>query len=136
MAMFEQWPAELRHGRLHMNVRGLKVFWDDREVSLTLRQFEVLLYLLMHPHRVVTRDELKRSHWFTSVRPGRQGRVEEGARAVDVAICGIRRKLGANIIETVRGVGYRLAGTDRMAPASEERSHRGPSPEAPLRARL
>jgi two-component system copper resistance phosphate regulon response regulator CusR len=107
--MLEGLPETLQHGPIRVDVRRFKAWHGTREVHLTLRQFEVLLYLLINRHRVVMRQELLRSHWFTPVRPGRPDRTEETIRAVDVAIYGLRRVLGPGTIDTVRGVGYRLA---------------------------
>jgi DNA-binding response OmpR family regulator len=102
--MLEGLPKSLSHGRLVVEPHAFRAWQDGREVRLTLRQFEVLLYLLMNRHRVVRREELHHFHQLTGVRDG----SGDGLRSVDVAILGLRRKLGNDAVETVRGVGYRL----------------------------
>ena len=87
---------------------GLKVFPQNREVyamgskiTLTLKEYELLLILLRNRGKVFTRDELLSEVWgydFTG-----------GSRTVDVHIRTLRSKLGecGDLIETSRGVGYK-----------------------------
>jgi two-component system alkaline phosphatase synthesis response regulator PhoP len=75
-----------------------------REIALTFKEFELLLYLLKNRGIVVSRDKILEVVW------GYACDIE--TRTVDVHIRTLRHKLGAggDIIETVRGVGYRIAG--------------------------
>ena len=75
---------------------------DGMAVDLTLKEFEVMVVLAEEPGRVVPRQELFSRVWDP---------VWVGSgKSLDVHIATLRRKLGdANLIETVRGVGYRLA---------------------------
>jgi DNA-binding response OmpR family regulator len=75
---------------------------DGREVQLTLREFELLEYLMRNDGRVVGRDELLEAVWgFAS--PGQ-------TRTVEVHVAQLRRKLGhPELIRTLRGVGYKAA---------------------------
>ena len=76
----------------------------DREVSLTLKEFQVLCLLLERAGTVFTRDQLLNTIW---------GYEFDGAsRTVDVHIRTLRQKLGecGEYIETVRGVGYKVGG--------------------------
>lgn len=76
----------------------------ERDVSLTLKEFQVLCLLLGRPGTVFTRDQLLNTIW---------GYEFDGAsRTVDVHIRTLRQKLGdsGNYIETVRGVGYKISG--------------------------
>ena len=75
---------------------------DGRRVALTQREFDLLDYLVRRAGRVVTRDELLESVWgFMS--PGE-------TRTVEVHVAQLRKKLGTpDLIETVRGVGYKVA---------------------------
>lgn len=71
-------------------------------MTLTLKEYELLLRMLEHPMQVFTRDQLLNDIW---------GYEFDGeSRTVDVHIRTLRMKLGAagSQIETVRGVGYRL----------------------------
>ena len=75
----------------------------DREVSLTLKEFQVLCLLLERAGTVFTRDQLLNTIW---------GYEFDGAsRTVDVHIRPLRQKLGSSgdCIETVRGVGYKIS---------------------------
>ena len=75
------------------------------ELTLTLKEYELLHLMLEHPMQVFTRDRLLSSIW---------GYEFDGeSRTVDVHIRSLRLKLGAagGQIETVRGVGYRLRET-------------------------
>lgn len=75
---------------------------NDQEIFLTLKEFELLHYLMNNQGIVLTRDKLLSAIW---------GYDYEGeTRTVDMHITTLRRKLGtsSNLIETIRGVGYRI----------------------------
>lgn len=93
----------LRHGQLTLDVERFKAFWNDEHIELTKTEFLLLRTLLRHPGRVFTRDELMK------------GAYDDGTfvsdRTIDSHIRRLRGKLaeiGADPIETVRGVGYTL----------------------------
>ena len=71
---------------------------DDEQVHLTPTEFDLLLYLALRPGRVSTREELLEQVWGYE--------VPSGARTVDSHVRSLRRKLGADLIRTVHGVGY------------------------------
>ena len=79
-----------------------KPFGDGREVSLTLKEYDLLKLLLEHTGLVFTRDQLLSSVWDQD--------YSGETRTVDVHIGTLRTKLGESgeAIRTVRGVGYRL----------------------------
>ena len=95
-------PKLLTHGALKLDPVSFKVWNGDDEVQLTLKEFEVLKKFLEHPGRVFTRDQLLNDIWGYD--------YSGDTRTVDVHIRTLRQKLGpcGEIIETVRGVGYRL----------------------------
>lgn len=76
---------------------------DGIELKLTLREFELLEYLMRKPGVVFSRENLLQTVWGWD--------FDGGSRTVDVHVQTLRQKLGnrANYIETVRGVGYRFA---------------------------
>ena len=78
-------------------------------VELTPREFALLTYLARESGRVVPRSELLRKVWETTYDPG--------SNVVDAHIKKLREKLGdhASLIETVRGVGYRIGSADSPA---------------------
>ena len=80
-----------------------EVSCDGIRVELTLKEYELLVYLMEHQSRVVTRDELLNQIWGYS--------YDGETRTLDMHIRTLRQKLGedgGSCIKTVRGVGYRL----------------------------
>jgi len=87
---------------LTVDLGAHRVLLDDQEVALTATEFKLLVELFQSSGRVLTRDRLLNSVW---------GYEFEGyARTVDTHVRRLRQKLGglADLIETVRGVGYRF----------------------------
>ncbi len=91
----------LRCGAVTLDPRSLRVTVDDRPVRLTGHEGRVLSYLMHHRDRVVSSGELV-EHIYAQD-------TERDSNTVEVFIGRLRRKLGASFIETVRGVGYRIA---------------------------
>lgn len=94
--------VRLTVGEVTMSLSEHMVYAGGERVNLTLKEFELLRLFLMHPSMVYTRDQLYGSVW------GMDHYAED--RTVDVHISTLRQKLGpwGSMIETVRGVGYRL----------------------------
>jgi two-component system OmpR family response regulator len=92
-------PA-LRCGAVTVEPRLARVCRDGVDVKLTGHEFRVLSYLMHHRARVVSQSELT-EHIYAQD-------AERNSNTVEVFIARLRRKLGANIIETVRGLGYRI----------------------------
>ena len=92
-------PA-LRCGAVTVEPRLARVSRDGVEVKLTGHEFRVLSYLMHHRARVVSQSELT-EHIYAQD-------AERDSNTVEVFIARLRRKLGSNIIETVRGLGYRI----------------------------
>jgi two-component system OmpR family response regulator len=100
-----QVTSELRCGPVALDVRSAKVSLDGLPVKLTSHEFRVLSYLMHHRDRVVSQTELT-EHIYA------EG-ADRDSNTVEVFIARLRRKLGASFIETVRGLGYRIAGGSR-----------------------
>ena len=85
-----------------MDTESHTVTVEGTVVELTLKEFSLLRFLMGHPHRAFTRDELFNEVWQMDF-------VGE-TRTVDMHVRTLRQKLGVcgDRIETVRGVGYRL----------------------------
>ena len=94
----------LRVGTIVMDTRKHEVTADGRNVVLTLKEFELLRKLMMNTEVVLTRDQLLEDIWGYD--------FDGETRTVDVHVRTLRQKLGnaGNMIETVRGVGYRIRG--------------------------
>lgn len=80
-----------------------QVYCDDQPVELTRKEFELLLYLMENRGIVMTRDQILCHIWGYD--------FDGETRTVDVHVRTLRQKLGdtGRLIETVRGVGYRMA---------------------------
>jgi two-component system OmpR family response regulator len=91
---------ELRAGSVMLDPRRSRVTLDGAPVKLTSHEFRVLSYLLHHRGRVVSQAELI-EHIYAQD-------FDRDSNTVEVFIARLRRKLGAALIETVRGLGYRI----------------------------
>lgn len=96
----------LRIGNLELNLETYIVLVNKERIQLTLKEYKLLLTFMENPGRVFTRDQLLEIVWGVDY-------IGE-TRTVDVHIGTLRMKLGAcgDYIETVRGVGYRMEGTE------------------------
>lgn len=101
-----------------LEVDGLKIYEDEyraelggEDLGLTLTEFELLRYLVRHPRKAFTRQQLLETIWKDAMM------VTE--RTVDAHIKNLREKLGdfAEHIQTVRGVGYRFVQEEESAEA-------------------
>jgi DNA-binding response OmpR family regulator len=97
---------DLRLGGFTLNLSGRKLLFNDKEVALTKKEFELLHYLGLHRNKVLTRMQLVEHIW---------GNIVEDindSNYVDVHIKNVRKKLqefeDPAWLETVRGVGYRV----------------------------
>ena len=94
----------VRLGPVAINVETYQVTTGGRVLDLTFKEFELLRYLAEHPGRVFSRAKLLQEVWGYD--------FYGGNRTVDVHVRRLRSKLGPEheqLIETVRGVGYRAA---------------------------
>lgn len=89
-------------GLLTLNHGFHKVYVNGREVTLTLKEFELLYYLLQNKNIVISRDKIMDEVWDYN--------YAAETRTVDVHIKTLRQKLGpaSRLIETIRGVGYKI----------------------------
>ena len=90
----------LRAGNVELNLRTHKVKVGDRTIELPAREFTLAETFLRHPGQVMSREQLLDRVWGYDYDPG--------SNIVDVYVGYLRKKLGNNLIETVRGMGYRL----------------------------
>ncbi|HEX9656772.1 MAG TPA: response regulator transcription factor [Bacteroidota bacterium] len=95
-------PQILRVGNIVVNRSQYSVHHGDQELSLPRKEFELLAFMAARPGRVLSRDVLLNQIWGSD--------VVVVDRTVDVHISKLREKLGKHglLIETVKGVGYRL----------------------------
>jgi DNA-binding response OmpR family regulator len=94
-------PTVLRAGDIVLDLRTRRASTAGRTIDLTAREFTMLEVLIRHAGQVLSREQLLSHVWGYDYDPG--------SNVVDVYIGYLRRKLGSGAIETVRGMGYRLA---------------------------
>ena len=91
----------LRVGGLEIDVEARRVTVSGREITLTRKEFELLAALARRPGHAVTREQLLAEVWRTTWRGS--------LHTLEVHVASLRGKLGdGSIVQTVRGVGYRL----------------------------
>ncbi|MBY0412526.1 MAG: response regulator transcription factor [Bdellovibrionales bacterium] len=96
----------LRHKELVVDLDQCKVWIEGQPLELTLSEYKILCCFLLSPGKVLTRNQL--------VEYIQDGPVHVTDRTIDTHIFGLRKKLGeySQIIETIRGIGYRVIGHD------------------------
>nr|BDT29151.1 response regulator transcription factor [Bacteriovorax sp. HI3] len=92
----------LRHKDLMLDMDQCKVWIEGQPLELTLSEYKILCCFLLSPGKVLTRNQL--------VEYIQDGPVHVTDRTIDTHIFGLRKKLGeySAIIETIRGIGYRV----------------------------
>jgi len=91
---------ELRVGEVMLDLRSRRAKVEDREIELSTREFTLLETFMRHPGQVLSREQLLSRVWGYDFDPG--------SNVVDVYVGYLRKKIGGEAIETVRGAGYRL----------------------------
>ncbi len=95
-------PAILQAGGVALDAATKQVTVDTEPISLTMREFAILEYLLRHPNQVLTREQILSHVWDFS--------FDGMSNVVDVHIKNLRKKLKQyeKNLETLRGMGYRF----------------------------
>jgi two-component system response regulator QseB len=93
-------PTFLRAGEVTLDLRTRRASANGETMELTAREFTMLEVLMRHPGQVLSREQLLSHVWGYDYDPG--------SNVVDVYIGYLRKKLGQDAIQTVRGMGYRL----------------------------
>jgi len=93
---------ELRCGDVILDPSRAQVTVRGTAVALTSHEYRLLAYLMHHPGRVVSRQTLT-EHIYAQ-------QCDRDSNTLEVFVARLRRKLGASVIETVRGLGYRVTG--------------------------
>ncbi|MDQ3627942.1 MAG: response regulator transcription factor [Actinomycetota bacterium] len=98
-------PTALRSGPLSLDPATRLVAWDEVPIELSSREFALLEFLLHHAGDVVQRTTIRRHVWGGQM-------AEQHSNIIDAYVKSLRdkidRRFGVSVIETVRGVGYRL----------------------------
>ena len=90
----------LKAGEIVLDLRTRRASTAGRTIDLTAREFTMLEVLIRHAGHVLSREQLLSHVWGYDYDPG--------SNVVDVYVGYLRKKLGSGVIETVRGMGYRL----------------------------
>lgn len=93
----------LKHGKIEINPSHHTVHLDNLEIALSRHEFSLLQYLMSRPDQVFSKQTLtdKLYSWDQDV----------GSNTVEVYVHHLRKKLGKDVIQTIRGVGYKLGGS-------------------------
>lgn len=94
--------AILRLGKLRLNLDAYEVFIDKESIILTGIEFNILKYLLLNKNQVLSREQIMEAVWGIDC-------YDNSEQLVNHHIMNIRKKIKVNYIETIRGVGYRIA---------------------------
>jgi DNA-binding response OmpR family regulator len=94
-------PNVIRAGGIVLDVRLRRATRGEQTVDLTAREFAVLEALVRNTALIMSRRQLLTHAWGDS--------FDTNSNVVDVVVNALRKKLGADVIQTVRGAGYRLA---------------------------
>jgi len=98
-------PEVLRVRDLTLDTSSRRVFRGDREILLTSKEFAILEYLMRNANQIITREQILSHIWDYD--------FDSFSNVVDVHIKNLRKKLGKDgdkLLETVRGMGYRIKG--------------------------
>ena len=101
--------THLEVGSVRLDLRRRRAEVDGVEVELSAREFLLAETLMRHPGQVLSREQLLSRVWGYDFAPG--------SNVVDVYIGYLRRKLGREVVETVRGAGYRMVEAPESASA-------------------
>jgi DNA-binding response OmpR family regulator len=90
----------LVHQGITLDLRTRRLHCDGRAMDLTAREFALMNIFLTHPGQILSREQLLSRVWGYDYEPG--------SNVVETYVRYLRRKIGQDRIETVRGMGYRL----------------------------
>ena len=94
--------AQLQVGSVSLQLTNRKVFLDEKEISLTNREFLLLEYLMMNCNRTLSKNEIAEKVWEVN--------FDVSSNVIEVHISSLRKKIGDNFIKTKVGVGYYVEG--------------------------
>lgn len=92
--------TSLQVGQITLDLLTRQAWVDNRSIELSAREFLLLEFFLRHPMQVLTREQILDRIWGYDYDPG--------TNIVNVYVGHLRKKVGDDRIETVRGMGYRL----------------------------
>ncbi len=103
--------TQLKVADLTLDTASQKVTRNGKEIKMTLREFRILEYFMRNPNTVLSREEITSNIWDFD--------YDSFSNVVDVFINKVRGKVDSNraqkLIETVRGIGYRLNAAEKAS---------------------
>lgn len=98
-------PTILKIQDLTLNNATRKVMRGNKEIKLTVKEFAILEYLMRNPNQVISRSQILDHLWGSD--------FDSFSNVIDVHVKNLRKKIGnggrRRIIETIRGIGYRIS---------------------------
>ena len=94
-------------GAVSLDPSASHVTVEDRQIKLTAHEYKLLSYLMHHKGKVLSRTELI-EHIYAQD-------FDKDSNTIEVFIGRLRRKLGVDVIHTIRGLGYKLSDEDEAA---------------------
>lgn len=92
---------EVEVGRVRLDVKAGRLTVDGNPIKLTSHEFRLIQYLMLHMDKVISRTELV-EHLYDQD-------FDRDSNTIEVFVGRLRKKMGIDLIETVRGLGYRIA---------------------------
>jgi two-component system, OmpR family, response regulator len=99
--------SEISCGPLMLDIKSARVTIDGKAVKLTSLEFRLLSYLMLHKGRVVSRTELV-EHLYDQD-------FDRDSNTIEVFVGRLRKKLGVDMLRTIRGLGYCITEPDNAA---------------------
>jgi two-component system OmpR family response regulator len=96
--------SDIECGPLRLDTKTARVTLNGQPIKLTSHEYRLLAYLMHHNERVVSRTELV-EHLY-------EQDFDRDSNTIEVFVGRLRKKLGVDLIETVRGMGYRIGSTE------------------------
>lgn len=115
----------IRSGPLAVDLAAHRAMLGGYEVTLSARELALLAAFMRHPGEILSRAQLLQMIWDID--------FDSGSNVVEVYVAALRRKIGAGLIETVRGYGYRFVVPDGESPAPGPRRARPEGRRSPGR---
>ncbi|PCD08892.1 DNA-binding response regulator [Peribacillus simplex] len=101
LSLNEENQNHVRFGKISLNLQSRTVLVEGKPINLTLKEFELLLFLMRHKSQALSREQLLENVW--------SGEYGGSLRTVDTHIKTLRMKLrAADYIQTVWGIGYKI----------------------------
>ena len=97
--------SELVCGPVVLDIKTSRVTVDDNQIKLTSLEFALLSYLMHHQGEIISRTDLT-EHLYDQD-------FDRDSNTIEVFIGRLRKKLGVDVIETIRGMGYRLKSPEK-----------------------